>query len=258
MDPVGAVAALVGARVRRVELVGHHLLAMDLDAGCTLVVGATRAARGIGILGRRLGGDAQSAFVRKLRAHLEGGAELARVHFEGAALILSFAGSTENVRLACVLDGAEGDFVLLDDAGQVLHATATRTFETGTPFVAPRARTSLVLPQSLAELEAAGEALVRARARADFDARTAALRRALGRGLARADRRLVAITRDLAKSAEAPTLRMHGSLLLAHAHEVTADASEFELVDETSEPPKRHLVALTRAHRGVTGPRAAM
>jgi len=257
LDQAGALAALSGARVRRVDLPAPRLLAIALDAGCTIVVGTARSARGVGIVDAPPKGEPATALARKLRLHLEGG-ELVEVRVDGAAIVLAFRRGAEVASLACVFDGAEGALVLLDGAQQILHASDGRTFATGERFTAPPARVPLLLPQSLAELETAGDAVVRARAAADFEARRVALGRAVRRGLERASRRLVAIGRDLSASAEADTLRMRASLLLAHAHEVADDATEIVLLDESHEPPQRHTIALPREHGGPTGSRAAI
>lgn len=257
MDPVGALGALCGALVRRVDALSDRVLALGLDVGCTLVVGTARSARGVGLISPRKKGSPSSALANQLRPRLEG-AMLTEARVQDSTLLLSFAGTGGAATLACALEGTDGALALLDPSGLVLVTTTPRAHPLGEPFVAAAARAPLALPQSLAELEAAGEALLRAHALANLDARRRALERAVRRGLERATRRLDAIAQDLAASAEAGTLRVRASLLLAHAHEVPADATEVRLVDETSDVPVAHVVPLPREPGRPSGPRAAI
>jgi predicted ribosome quality control (RQC) complex YloA/Tae2 family protein len=252
-----ALAALAGARIRRIELLGPSLLALALDAGCALLIGTAREARGVGLVARVPRRRDDHGFVHTLRARLAD-ATLHEARQEGAALLLRFDTPAGATTLACVFDGHAGAFVLCDDAGCVLAAWGPAAPKPGATFTSPPAQRPFPLADSLSALEATGAALIAAAATADVETRRRTLLRAVTRAADRAGRRLAAIDDDLRGAYEADTLRRHASLLLAVAHATARDATELQICDEAETPPRTLVYPLAPQPGGGTGPRATV
>jgi predicted ribosome quality control (RQC) complex YloA/Tae2 family protein len=243
--------------VRRIEELAPQLLALSLDAGCALVLGTAREARGVGLLARAPRSAEASAFLLALRARLiDATLEDATQH--GAALLLRFTALSGRVALACVFDGHAGAFALVDSEGRVIATSDSRALASDTRFVPPHAHGELVLADTLDALEATGARLLAASAAAEFDARRRTLSRAVRRAIDKVARRLAAIDEDLRGAAESDTLRRHGSLLLAAAHGTPRDATELQILDESETPARPLVQPLQPQPGGETGPRAVV
>jgi len=238
-----ALAPLVGARIRRIDLPGDDLaaLSVSLDAGGgshlsrVLLFSLSTRVPGLGLVEERPHGAPASAFCQLLRKHLEGavvvGAEAGQ---DGVTLRLRRG--PEKAELAL----APGLLALV--LGQRRHVHKSRDVEL---LAAPRWLGTSA--ETLTALEDAGAGLLAARDRGDRDDETVLLLRALRALAKRLEARRAAVRRDFARTDEIPSLRLHGTLLLSSLASIPRGASSVTLIDHGEDPPREVLVTLDPA-----------
>jgi predicted ribosome quality control (RQC) complex YloA/Tae2 family protein len=249
-------AALVGARVRRVDRPARGLLALTLDPAPggdarVLVIGLDRAARGVGLVDERPPGPPATGFVTQLRAAIEG-ARIVGAAVEGRTLGIDLRRGDEVATLSVRLDGARGAIAVRDaddcvrlgertprevgpraaglpsdgaDGGPDAGADGVPGGGGADAGGAARAPSTpaLEVPEDDGALRAAGAALVERAVAAELGDARRAVRRAITAALRKLDRRAEAIAADLAAADEAIRLRADAACLLAHAHALGAE-----------------------------------
>ncbi len=236
-------APLVGARVRRIDLPEADLvaltIALDVTGGprdeAVLLLSFSASLPGLGLVPERPEGAPANALCQLLRKHLESSVFVA-IEATDATITLRTRRGPE--RRALVL--GEGSVTLEMDG---------RTHTQGAPThaLAAPARWHLPTEGTREALDAAGEALSRARASGDRDDEVHTLLaslRVLGKRL---EQRARAIEKDLARSEDVPELRTRGSLLLAHLHAIPRGAASITLEDPSTDPPRSLEIVLDPA-----------
>lgn len=236
-------AVLASARVRRVDVPEPDLIAITLALGrttTTLLLSASDAAPGLGLVDERPRGAPAGSLAQLLRKHLSG-ASIARTTTDRPGeLRMTFRRGDERASLRVCTRRRGAGIVLEDGSGRALGG-APRGAESVTQGRAGPAEPG-DWPRDLDELRVAGAALLARRSRDEHRGRDAALRKALVRERARVVRRIAAIEGDLARSQGAAALRAEGTLLLSSLASVPAHASEVTLIDpETGAPRRIHL-----------------
>ena len=248
---MSALAGLVGARVRRIDLPEPTLLAITLssrDEGERVLLACiASSARAVGLASTRPRGDPATSFVRKLRKELAGGV-IRTVDVVPGVVTLQIARGETQLALAIELTDA-GNVVLIDGEGLVavaLSASALRTrgLSPRSAYSAPSGGRFLP-PEGSPSLRAAGEALAGgASAASEPGDPRHALDRALLKADARLVRRLAAIAKDAARAEEAPQLRAEASAILASLHTIAEGATEANVTDWSEDPPVERAVAI--------------
>jgi len=241
--------ALVGARVRRVDMPSAELLAVTLawrDGQSVLLLSTAPDRRAIALADERPRGDPASSFVRKLRKELVGGA-VAAVHARAGGFALELGRGGVSRTLVAELDG-RGNVVLLDEAQRVIVAASASTLAARglgprQPYASPEGATHEP-PRSLADMRHAATALLADRGTENLEQQRRALDRALRQALKRLDRRAAAVEADAGRAREAPRLRADASALLAELHAVPKDALEAEVTDWSADPPTPRTLAI--------------
>ena len=266
----GALAGLLGRRIRRIDLPRPELLAitvaarvrgdagrrrapaeeMETRAGADVLVASIAAdGRGVGFASERPHGDPASSFVRKLRKELAG-SMVADVAVVSGVVTLWTTRGEARWALVIELDGT-GNIVLLDGEGRVvigLHAAGLRArgLAPGSAWAPPEGARYLP-PDTEEGLRRAGAAIAGGGALRDRDEARGTLDRALSRAARRLERRLEAIGRDAARAAEAPRLRADASAILAGLSAIAAGVSEARVTDWEADPPVERVVRIDPA-----------
>ncbi len=253
-----ALSWLWGARIQRIDGPKPGLFAFSLfNAGerSTLLIAVSDDARGIGSASERPKGEAASSFVQRLRRAIENG-RLTRASWlgsadkpdRGAALMLHFTRSETPVTLVVDFDRKAPTLLLLGADGQVVGASDVKALKLrgltfGKPYVALPNAQGIRIPNDASALAVAGATLSEQRNESRLDGLKASLRVQLRALLKRAERKVSAIEGDLARAAQAPTLRRHASLILCNLTAIPRGTAQISLLDESVDPPD--LVALT-------------
>ncbi len=235
---IDVLAALVGAKVRRVDVPEDDLLALTLHGvgpgERVMLLSLAPHAPGIGLVPERPRGEPAGSFAQLLRKRIAG-ASLSRIEAIAPSTLAILTRRTDaRTRLVAHL-GRRPGLAVLDELGRCLA-----TLPSGADVPAARARTADgradEWPRDVDELVVAGAGLLARRARGGQAGRARELEKALRRAQTKVERRARAIEHDLAATAEAPRLRADAGLLLASLRAVPAHAAEVTLVDpETGE-----------------------
>ena len=233
-----ALAALVGARLKRIDAPNADLWALTLAGGDlrgTLLISLLPSARGVGWLEKRPHGLPASSFVQKLRKEIEGGRVLG---FDAvpAGLALRLSRAQQELRLSFDFDQQN---VLLYAAEQLIasaHKPADAADGGGGP--------NWEWPETLEQLAEQGEKLVESRQDSLFSSQRGALSKAVGAAYKRLSRKLEAQRGDAERAKKAPELRHWGQLLLSNHHAIARGASSARLLDYSVVPPKWIEIAL--------------
>ena len=257
-----AVSALIGSRVQRIDTPEPSVLAVSIadhqgSEVLVAVVGTVTAE--VGLTADRPRGQGVSAFGKLLRNELEG-ARITAVVADHDAVTLWFGALPSPRGLHLSLRPRRGNAVLLDGDGAHLHAwTVERPARsTGEPLQPPgkdprkgdsetrggatkESRRPETAPAEasldLDRWRATGATLIVRHRRALMALRRRDLRVLLKRARRRRERRLVAITADLARGAEVADLRRDGGLILSNLHRLAPHIDRIEITDYTSDPP---------------------
>ncbi|HKU43010.1 MAG TPA: NFACT RNA binding domain-containing protein [Polyangiales bacterium] len=222
-----ALAALLGARVRRIDAPSADLWAITLAAGDlrgTLVVSLARGAAGVGWLEKRPHGAPASSFVQKLRKELEGG-RVRAFEAETGCIALRIGRAERELALAFEADGG---VVLFEGERAIIRASAA----------ADGGGRGLTWPETLEAAAAQGEALLAGRAGQWVAEQRGALLRAVGTARKKLARKLEAQRGDAARVEQVPELRRRAQLLLSQLHAVPRGAKSVRLLDYGVDPPE--------------------
>jgi predicted ribosome quality control (RQC) complex YloA/Tae2 family protein len=229
---VTALAALIGARVRRIDAPSHDLWAITVAAAPargTLLVSLQPSAAGVGWVERRPHGQPATGLVQKLRRELEGGR------------LQGFGEATNRIELL-ISRGEDRARLVFDFTSRTVRVEAGDSLALG-----PAEH----WPESLEVLAARGAALLESRGSALFAARRGVLAKAVANARKRLARRLQAVAGDAARAAEAPVLRGRAQLLLGNLHALARGAASARVLDYSLDPPAEVEIALdpTRSPR---------
>jgi predicted ribosome quality control (RQC) complex YloA/Tae2 family protein len=247
--PLGA---LMGSRIRRVDVPDPNLLVLGLAQGPTrpvLVFSTDPAHPGFGCLPERPRGRPAQGVAKQLRNMLEG-ARLERALVLGGALALDLRRGTETIGLVHESLGDRSNVFVLDAEGRIVTALCLGRLESRglaieeswSPFEG-EAR-ELHVPEALSDLLTLGQGLIDARRDEDIRTKRRALRRAITRERRRIERRASATLEDLERAADASRLREQASLILAHLRDVPKGATEVVLPDFSGDPQATVTVKL--------------
>lgn len=257
---IPALSWLCGARVQRIDGPFPGCFSFTLfDRGVkqTLVVLVGASTRGVGVVQERPKGAPASAFVQRLRTHVEGG-RLREACWLGdapetraRALLLSFERGGEPMRLIADFDPKAPNLFLLRADDTVAGAADERTRRTRFPqresTYTPGKSGGITPVADEAELIAAGKSLLHSDARRTEDGARMQVRTQARALLKRAERKADAIRGDLARAETAPQLRREAQLLLCHLETIPRGAARVRLCDETVEPAEWLEIALDPA-----------
>ena len=233
---VGPIAALVGARLRRLDSPEPGLLVLSLfthELRTVLLLRATGERIGVGLVAERPQGLPATSFVQKLRKELENARISAFEQPDATTLSLLLTRSELTTRLIC--DFARGAFVLERD-GKVLIRTG--------PTSVRATRVQVAWPQTLEALRESGERLIVQHAEEGLDARRTGLARIVRAAQKKLQKRLVALAGDIARAEEAAPLRARANLLLTQQHAVKRGQESVQLTDYGVDPPALVTIAL--------------
>jgi predicted ribosome quality control (RQC) complex YloA/Tae2 family protein len=240
-------AALIGARIRRVDVPDPDLVALSLGASDlrTVLVLATDASHaGLGCVSERPRGRPAEGVAKQLRNLVEGARVERAIDAGGGALALDLRRGPDSIALVHEALAERSNVLVLDAGGHVVAALhpsrlASRSLALGEPWsplddgdAPPRD-----LPGDLDALLARGAALLDLRRGELERTRRRALERALRRAAKRVARRVEATRGDLERASEAPALRARGAAVLAALATIPRGATDIELTDWTSDPP---------------------
>ncbi|UJR81780.1 NFACT RNA binding domain-containing protein [Sandaracinus amylolyticus] len=239
-------AALLGARARRVDVPEPDLVALTLGVGelrVALLFSTDPASPGLGCVPERPRGRPAEGVAKQLRNLVEGARLERALDAGGGAIAIDLRRGPDAIALVHESLGDRSNVLVLDAEGAIVAALhparlAERGLQLGEAWSPPepsdRARD---LPSDLDSLLALGTALVEARRDAHARARRTALDRALRRAHKRALRRAEATLGDLDRANEAPALRARGSALLAGLATIARGATHVSLPDWSTDPP---------------------
>jgi predicted ribosome quality control (RQC) complex YloA/Tae2 family protein len=228
---VTALAALVGARLRRIDAPSPDLWALTLAAGDlrgTLLISLQPSAAGVGWLERRPQGLPASSFVQKLRKEIEGG-RVRGFDAAGPRLTVRVTRSEQDFQLGFDFDAQN---VLLH-AGEKLIASAHKP--------APAAEgggREVHWPATLELLAEQGEQLIESRADSLLAQQRSMLTKAVSAARKRLLRKLEAQRGDAKRAELAPELRRRAQLLMAQQHAIARGTQSAKLLDYGVDPPE--------------------
>ncbi len=236
---------LLGSRIRRVDVPDPNLLVLGLARGpvrSVLVFSVDPVHPGFGCLPERPRGRPALGVAKQLRNWIEG-ARIERALLLGSgALALDLRRGTDVIGLIHESLGDRSNVFVLDAEGRIVTALclgrldprALALHAPWSPFEGDVPE--LHVPDTLSDLLALGQDLLDARRHEHVRMKRRALQRALTRARRRIERRATATLEDLERAAEAPRLREHASLLLAHLRHVPNGATEVMLPDYSGDP----------------------
>jgi predicted ribosome quality control (RQC) complex YloA/Tae2 family protein len=256
--PSALLTWLWGARVQRIDAPEPSLFALTLyDRGekCTLLLALEPQRSGVGIVASRPQGLPASAFVRRLRGLFEN-AQLERIVGHGgadplraAALALHFVRRGERARLIAEFDTRSPNLLIVAEDGRIVGAAdeATRRVRFATAQYTPPTHAGPPIPADPESAIQAGAALLQGRAQQGEDSQRASARTQAKAALKRAERKLNAISADLARAEAAPALRREANVLLCYLAAIPRGASSVELEALDAEPPELLRISLDPA-----------
>lgn len=254
-----ALSWLWGARIQRIDGPKPGLFALSLFADgdrSVLLIAVSAEARGVGRTLERPKGDAASSFVQRLRRLLENGRLLSatwigsEAHPERASALRLQVGRGElSTEIIADFDRKTPTLLLLGSDRQLVGASDVkalrpRSLSFGKPFVASPSSQGILIPRDAAALEAAALTLTDQRVESRLDSLKHALHVQLRAALKRAERKATAIEGDLARTAQAPTLRRHASLILCHLSAIARGTASIALIDQSVDPEESVTVTL--------------
>lgn len=244
---MNALAALRGARVRRLDAPSSELLAISLggpNLRTVLLLGLGGRARGLGLCDQRPAGAARSPFAQSLERRLEG-AKLLDVRELGAdSAYLVFERGPAQLALLAGGRGAQPEATLWDGQGAVLAALPEGGSESALRARREHALAAPPLELALDALRARGEQLLQSQAETLFLARREQLTRALATAVTRLERRLAAVEGDLARGSEISSLRRNASLILSNLQTLRRGNKQATVLDPSSDPPREIALQL--------------
>lgn len=238
--------ALLGARIRRVDVPEPDLLSLTLSAdalpGVALLVSTDPAHPALACVPDRPRGRPAEGIAKQLRNLLDGARIERVIDAGGGAVAFDLRRGSEAIGLVHEAAGDGSNAIVLDSEGRAIAALhpgrlAARGLRLGEPWSPPPHERIRDLPSDLEELLSAGAAFLDARRDARSRARRVALERALRRAQKKMERRAAATLADLDRAGDAPSLRDRGSAILAHLHAIPRDATEIDLPDWSTDPP---------------------
>lgn len=259
----GALAALLGARIRRVDVPEPDLLALtlgggDLDREIVLVISTDPAAPGLGCVPDRPRGRPAEGVAKQLRNLLEGARLERAIETGGGALAVDLRRGEDVLALVHESLAARSNTIVLDAEGRAIAALhprrlALRGLRLGEPWSPAELVRIRDVPGDLDTLGEAGASLLARRRELRDRARRAGLERGIRKTRQRLERRAHATLEDLDRLSEVPGLRARGSAILAALHTIPRGATELELPDYASDPPRAVRVTIDPA----IGPRGS-
>lgn len=268
-------AALAGARVRRVDLPEPDLLALSLalprradaaddpdreDEGAprtVLLLSTAGSEPSLGCVGERPRGRPAEGVAKQLRNHLDGARIERAIDAGGGALALDLRRGPAALALIHEALGERSNVLVLDGDGAIaaaLHPDRLAALDRrrGDRWTPPEADApARDLPADLPALRALGDALLDARQGTLERALRRALERSLGRARRRMERRAEATLGDLERAEIAPRLRDDASAILAALTTIPPGATSVVVPDWASDPPGERTIAIDPAR----GPR---
>jgi len=239
--------ALLGARVKRLDVVGDSALALSLAQGserAVLLVAIGARVRGIGLCDARPAGAAAEGFARAARRHVEGARVGALRWAERGEAVIELGKGPLQLRLFAFVRNGRRACALLEGEARVLAAEPSDLDALALATAAPE--TPLLDADALARSEA-GDALFTLLSDDGLERRRAELRQVLRAAATRLRRRLHAVQGDLARADQIPNLRRDAGLLLSHLQAVDGLRHVLVTQDETTDPPTPLTLAIDPA-----------
>jgi predicted ribosome quality control (RQC) complex YloA/Tae2 family protein len=240
---VTLLAALLGARIQRVDAPEPDLLALELGGPRVVLLLSTHPSHPeIGVPRRPRGGPPTEGVAKLLRNRIEGARIENAIDAGGGAIALDLRRGDEVLAVVHEALAARSNVLVLDAEGRVIAALhpdrlAARSLARGESWSPLPGALSRELPSELEPLLSIGAALLEARGTDRARERRRALDRALRRAETRMARRADATREDITRAAEAPALRERAGLLLANLHAIPRGAAEIELPTFGGDPP---------------------
>jgi predicted ribosome quality control (RQC) complex YloA/Tae2 family protein len=241
---------MIGRRIRRIDTPEKELLALTLDGrdgANVLVFRLSGTPRGAGLVAARPRGAAADAFTRRLRKLLEGAVIREAGVGPGERLRLQLERGDDASSLLLDADERNGRVWVLGPLGELVAARDGQTEGLAMRDVVPDAWVATDRAVDVAALRARGPAIVDGVRGDGLSAKKRALGRALTRAARRLEHRQVKIDADAARANEAEPLRTRAADILSGLHAYVPGSAYLDVIDHADDPPGTRRISIDPA-----------